>query len=219
MAGPPPVPLLPLPGWFASLTPAPAPGASPPPPPPPPAWGVGGPDMPGTKANPLTQAQAEALFKDLAGQKHIPFNWPRDGCYARAHEMRRLMEAKGIESAKTFNYGNLKVTGPSIPDGQVTWRYHVAPTIEVQGKDGKPVTMVIDPSLSDKLMTNQEWKDKQGDPGSRLEPAPGHVVYKGEGVPATDPSISRDDSYTDTAKELAAFRKERADWDAAHPKK
>jgi hypothetical protein len=217
MAGPPPVPTIPLPGWFASLTPAPAPGASPPPPPPP--WGVGGPDMPGTKANPLTQAQAEALFKDLAGQKHIPFNWPADGCYARAHEMRRLMDLKGVESAKTFNYGNLSVIDPKIPDGGVSWGYHVAPTIEVQGKDGKPVTMVIDPSLSDKPMTNEEWKAKQGDPGSRLEPAPAHVIYKPEGMAGTDPGVSRDDKYEYTKEKLEYFTEKRAAWDAAHPTK
>jgi hypothetical protein len=220
MAGPPPVPPIPLPGWFASLTPAPAPGASPPPPPPPPAWGVGGPDMPGTRANPLTQAQADALFKDLANPgNNIPFNWPYNGCYARAHEMRRLMEGKGIESEKLFIYGNLIVTGPSIPGGVVTWGYHVAPTIQVQGKDGKPVSMVIDPSLSDKPLTNEEWKGMQGDTKARLEAAPGHVVYKPEGAPLDDPRISRDDDYSRTAVELAGFRKDRADWDAAHPAK
>lgn len=210
MGGPAPVPLIPYPDWLS----APAPVVLPPPP-----WGTGGPGAPGSATNPLTTAQAEALFKEMAGQPHIPFNWPADGCYARAHEMRRLMAEKGIESAKVFNYGSLSVTSPSIPDGGVTWRYHVAPTIEVQQSDGSTKPMVIDPSLSQSLMTPQEWKDKQGDPGSRLEPAGGHAVYKPEGVADNDPRVNRDDTYEDTKKELEHFRRERAAWDAAHPSK
>lgn len=241
MAGPPPLPKITPPAWATAPKPAavppplpaaarpkgvppPLPAAArtpavPPPLPKGPALGVGGPDMPGTRANPLTRAQADALFKELSDPNNkIPFNWPRDGCYARAHEMRRLMEAKGVESEKIFIYGKLEVKSEALDGETINWGYHVAPTIQVQGADGKPTPMVIDPSLSKELLTPQQWKDKQNDPAARLEAAPGHVVYKDEGKPLSA-GFARDDTYEGTKVWLEGFRRERANWDATHPKK
>lgn len=39
----------------------------------------------------------------------IPFLYPRDGCWGRAHEMYRLMTATGTSPWKVWNYGNLVV--------------------------------------------------------------------------------------------------------------
>jgi hypothetical protein len=151
----------------------------------------------------------------MAGTPYIPFNWPRDGCYARAHEMRKLMTAKGIESRKVFNYApagtRLEVKGTSI--GDVTWGYHVAPIIAVKGSDGVTRDMVIDPSLGNKLVTVDEWKAKQGNPASVIEKADGSVVYKKPGMSDTDPGVMKDDDHKRTEAALKEFRRQRAVWD------
>ena len=93
---------------------------------PPPAF-AGATNEPGSPANPLSEADALALFKDLAAMDHIPFDYPRDGCFARAHEMARVMQERGVASAKVFNYSaptSLTVPAPSsaTSPGATTWR-------------------------------------------------------------------------------------------------
>jgi Glutaminase len=215
MPGPPPLPIIVDPSWLGALVAAVAKalglggGGGP-------ALGTGGAGTPGSPGNPLTLAQAEAVFKEVAGKSYIPFNWPRDGCYARAHEMRKLMTAEGIESRKVFNYASptgtgMEVKGTSI--GDVQWGYHVAPIIAVKGSDGVTRDMVIDPSLGDKLITVDEWKGKQGDPNSTIEKADGSVVYKPQGMSDTDPAVMKDDDNKKTDAALEHFRRERAMWD------
>ncbi len=194
--GPPPLPLIPYPSWLEDLL-----GQ---------AAGPGGAGPLGTAGNPLTPDAANALFAELSAQGHIPFNWPRDGCFARAHEMRRLMAEKGVESAKYWNYASpgevLTVPGTSI--GTVEWGWHVAPSVMVQGPNG-PQPMVIDPSLFDKPVTPQEWAAKQGDAASVLQPSDGSLYFR-----AQDETWSEtDDSYTQTQEDLERYRLERAIWD------
>lgn len=214
MPGPPPLPIIADPSWLGALIDAVAKALALRPRPAP-ALGTGGTGTPGSPGNPLTLAQAEAVFKEMAGTPYIPFNWPRDGCYARAHEMRKLMTAKGIESRKVFNYApagtRLEVKGTTI--GDVTWGYHVAPIIAVKGSDGVTRDMVIDPSLGNKLVTVDEWKAKQGNPASVIEKADGSVVYKKPGVSDTDPSVMKDDDHKRTEAALKEFRRQRAVWD------
>lgn len=129
------------------------------------------PQEPVKKADALSEAQI--LFNELANDNNIPFDYPRDCCFARAHEMCRQLEAKGIECGKTWYYSagwpaqgspdfppaNLSVTGlpktPVIPDGTLSWTYHVAPTVELDGK-----TMVFDPSMFKGPVTPDEWRSK-----------------------------------------------------------
>lgn len=196
--GPPPLPLIAYPSWLGQLL-GRILGRG--------GYGTGGPGAPGSPSNPLTMAQAEALFKEMAGQTQIPFNWPRDGCFARAHEMRRLMEAKGIEARKAWNYGNLVVPGTGI--GTVTWGWHVAPTVEVQKPGGGTQTMVIDPSLFPKPVTDADWKAKQGDTSSRLESSDGSIYLRAEGGGWT----KTDDTYAITADRLEYYRIQRQIWD------
>lgn len=103
----------------------------------------------------------DEIFDFLASQKHIPFNYPEDGCYARAHEMARLMEEKGIASGKTFIEGSLRVETQNSPKGYVEWWYHVAPIVAVKKSDGTEVVYVIDPSIFDKPVPVVEWYDIQ----------------------------------------------------------
>jgi len=113
-------------------------------------------------------AKAQALFDELVNDKNIPFDYPLDCCFARAHEMCRQLEAKGVKCGKTWYYsagwpnGHLSVTGlpktDVIPDGSLEWTYHVAPTVEVDGK-----TMVFDPSMFKGPVTPDEWRSKMVD--------------------------------------------------------
>ena len=108
----------------------------------------------------LTPKQAEDIFREMAEQKNIPFCYPEDGCYARAHEMTRLMEKKGIISGKIFLEGDLKVETKNTPKGYVEWWFHVVPLVAVK-KGDKIVLSVIDPSIASSPLTIEEWVAKQ----------------------------------------------------------
>jgi hypothetical protein len=188
------LPLIPLPGWLAAFQ----------------AVAPVGPH--GGPGNPLSAAEAGQVFHDLAAQPQIPFNWPRDGCYARAHEMGRIMAEKGIESRKVWNYGHLHVDGTSM--GTVTWGYHVAPIVSVKGSDGVTRDMVMDPSMFDHPVPVAEWTGAQHDPSSTTETSPRDVFYRDQGVPENDPRCVKDDDYSRTQHALEQFRMKRELWDA-----
>lgn len=134
---------------------------------------------PGTPGNPISEADATALFNELAGLDYIPFDYPVDGCFARAHEMSRIMAERGIASGKVFNYAapnTLSVPGTEF--GDISWGYHVAPIVNVQGNDGVTRQMVFDPSLSNQPMTFGEWQTASGGPaGQRLETTSSETYY------------------------------------------
>lgn len=57
----------------------------------------------------------------------IPFDYPDDGCWGRAHEMYRLMGNQGVACNKVWIYGNLRAATTNNPHCQVNWGWHVAP--------------------------------------------------------------------------------------------
>lgn len=142
----------------------------------PPAQGTGPPpDDPPPSV--VTEAQAVQLFNDMAATSCnpvtvpapcIPFLYPDDGCYARAHEMVRLMRLQGFEAEKVWIYGSLHPVAASHPDCTIGWGWHVAPTLQVQTASGIE-KRVIDPSLMTGPVTPDAWRARQGDPGATLE--------------------------------------------------
>jgi hypothetical protein len=164
----------------------------------------------------LTAAQADQLFADLHDDKRIPFDYPDDGCYARAHEMCRLMQAQGLECGKEWIYASgfpdsatLGVDTPNAPGvAHVDWVYHVAPTVQVVGPDGQARSMVIDPSISDKPLTPEDWKAKMGDAGAKLETSDSGPYYKD---PAGSPGggVSYDNDYSKTNETLTKYSEQR----------
>src|SRR5262245_65024522 len=44
----------------------------------------------------LSEQDAERLFAELAANNNIPFDYPIDCCFSRAHSMCRVIEQKGI---------------------------------------------------------------------------------------------------------------------------
>lgn len=93
----------------------------------------------------------------------IPFQYVADGCYARAHKARQIIEDfYGYTSYKVFNYacngaGTLSVKATLWGNNCcVKWWYHVASYVIVQ--DGaSQVAYVIDPSMFTGPVTIATW--------------------------------------------------------------
>jgi hypothetical protein len=129
----------------------------------------------------VTEAQAAQLFNDMAATTCdpvtvpapcIPFMYSDDGCYARAHEMVRLMRLHGIEAEKIWIYAStdssLNPAAVNHPDCEVNWWYHVAPTLQVQTAAGIE-KRVIDPSLMTGPVTPDAWRLRQNDPAATFQ--------------------------------------------------
>lgn len=138
--------------------------------------GIDGPARLGSEISVVDETRANELFSQMAGltffndqgvETPIPFHYPIDGCYARAHLMSERLTTMGYASKKQFAVswkpGRLTVTSPYSKDAAAgttpttNWWYHVAPIIEVKKADGTIVEMVIDPSVTDHPITVDEW--------------------------------------------------------------
>ena len=127
----------------------------------------------------------------------IPFLYPDDGCWARAHEMCRLMIAAGRSPRKVWIQGSLHVSTKNNPNCGVWWGWHVAPTLCVRGpKFFQTQRMVIDPSLFTTPVSKATWKGVQGDPNATLTDTDASDYLWG----ATDPN------YVQTNLKLAFYR-------------
>ncbi len=151
----------------------------------------------------------------------IPFQYVRDGCYARAHQMRRIISTRyGYCCEKVFSFANQGVDRLAVRATKwggccVTWWYHVAPLVRVRiSIKTKPaisltLAMVIDPGMFDKPVLLSTWLAAQQDttchptanlsmysiqPGSAYWPA----NYAGTAF-GTDPT------YTQTEATLLAY--------------
>jgi len=130
----------------------------------------------------------------------IPFLYPDNGCWARAHEMCRLMIAMGLSPRKVWIMGRLEAATRNRTNCKVNWAWHVAPTLCVRCRPWWlrfwTHRMVIDPSLTDGPVTVAYWKGLQGDPNATLTYTAASDYYWG----STDPS------YTQTNIDLATYR-------------
>jgi hypothetical protein len=124
-------------------------------------------------------ATAKAIFDDCAAQAcHlpsppspcIPFQYVRDGCYARAHKMREIIRTKyNYCVEKVFSFANVGTQRLAVRANKwggccVTWWYHVAPLIRVKTvlKLGyRNITLnlayVIDPSMFNQPVLLSTW--------------------------------------------------------------
>jgi WXG100 family type VII secretion target len=161
---------------------------------------------PGNKG-PVTPEQANKIFEDMSNEPDIAFNYPVDGCYARAHLMaERIGERYETTPKKVWAFGDLRVP-TSGPYGEIEWGYHVAPVVDVRQPDGSVVPMVIDPSISKKPLTIEEWKGLMNDPNAKTQvtdlgtpptnPNTG-IVFPGSGYwPGSDPRNGDLNGYSD----------------------
>jgi len=100
----------------------------------------------------------------------IPFQYVRDGCYARAHKMRKIVTTKYKYCCeKVFSFANqnndrLAVKANKWGGCCVTWWYHVAPLVRVRIKIftfSFELAMVIDPGMFDKPVLLSSWLGAQ----------------------------------------------------------
>lgn len=108
----------------------------------------------------VSDEYAKVLFEILKGHKEIPFLYPQDGCYARAHAMALILEKLGVITGKIYIEGKLQIESNRSPNGIVDWVYHVAPIVMVREGD-KEVLKVFDPSMFDHPVTVDEWENAQ----------------------------------------------------------
>lgn len=103
----------------------------------------------------LSETQARDVFKKLKNDPENSFEYPLDGCYARAHRMAMQMDDMGINSGKAFIEGDNIVIDTKI--GTIDWSYHVASLVIIK-VGNKLVPSVFDPSLFDKPVSYEDWK-------------------------------------------------------------
>jgi hypothetical protein len=157
--------------------------------------------------------RAEALFADLAAQGDIVFRYLAEGCYARAHLMvQRLLQLGAVpRKVWTFAQGRddpLWVNPPGQPEVVVSWGYHVAPTVRVRDPDGVVRDVVLDPSLFDRPVPVEEWRDAQHDNPRLVVTALGEPPVPARGGsgywPDQDPRIGVDRHARRTMEECRA---------------
>lgn len=163
------------------------------------------------KKAPVSFGTATTLFNQVSGLSCVPddavapcitFMYPDDGCYARAHEMCRIMIDEGATPGKIWIHKRwLNVDTPNHPSCGVTWRYHVAPTLEVTVGSSTAV-YVIDPSMFSEPVHQDVWTFAQGDDGASIYHSGPEVYYlNDEGTP-----VQYDDDYSETDDMLTHFR-------------
>lgn len=129
----------------------------------------------------------------------IPFLYPDDGCWGRAHEMARLIVSVGNVPGKVWNYGNLHANTRNNPNCYVNWGWHVAPILAVTGWRE---FAVIDPSMFSSPVTVSQWKAAQGDPASQIVYTAWQVFYRSR----DGKTIIYDPNFSQTAQVLATYR-------------
>jgi hypothetical protein len=149
----------------------------------------------------------------------IPFQYVIDGCYARAHKMRKIITEKyGYCCEKVFSFANANNDELSVQANKwggccVNWWYHVTPLIRVQIKILSfkfTLALVIDPGMFDKPVLLSSWLMAQE---SALCSANAHVsMYSIQPGSAYTPAnyagtmFSTDPSYTATNQTLINYQ-------------
>jgi len=100
----------------------------------------------------------------------IPFQYVHDGCHARAHQMRKIIDNKyGYCVEKVFSFANqgsdtLRVRADKWGGCCVAWWFHVAPFLRVRLRLRRfsiVLGMVIDPSMFNKPVLLSTWLSAQ----------------------------------------------------------
>lgn len=146
------------------------------------------------------------VFRHVAGQPHIPFQYPDDGCWVRAHEVARLLLAAGWRPRKLWMYGRLSAPTVNHPRCKVRWAWHVAPTLRVGAED-----YVLDPALFQEPVTRKEWIEAQTRAVPMLHSTSPAIYYR-----SAMGRLEYDRSYRKTQELLVRFGRELAMRSARH---
>ncbi|MGE4133848.1 MAG: protein-glutamine glutaminase family protein [Bdellovibrionales bacterium] len=106
--------------------------------------------------------------------------YPDDGCFARAALANRNMSEISVPIPnKVFAYGDLRVHTANAPGGTVTWWYHVAPIVEVEGQK-----YVLDPAIEPHHpLKLEDWLAQMSDNPDQIEVS---ICESGTYVPGDD---------------------------------
>lgn len=153
----------------------------------------------------------------------IPFQYVIDGCYARAHQMRRIVTTRyrycceKVFSFATDNNDTLAVQAGKWGGCCVFWWYHVAPLVRVRIKlrlPGLPrsfslvLAMVIDPGMFDKPVLLHTWLSAQENKNcSQNARVTSYSIQPGSAyTPGYNGTFTTDPAYTQTGATLVAYR-------------
>jgi hypothetical protein len=157
----------------------------------------------------------------------IPFQYVTDGCYARAHAMRKIVEETfGYTTYKRFIWVKPNASATLNVKAQlwgnrngccVRWRYHVAPMVKVKTSNGTIQLYVLDPSIFTTPVPASTWDNSMiGNTSTVCQPQLGsnfqvYSTYSNYYSPIfnTDGSVSQitqDNNYTQTAQTLYNYR-------------
>lgn len=91
------------------------------------------------------------------------WRYPEDGCFARASLANKTAFHHYYPlPGKVFAFGNLTVETSYSPRGRVSWWFHVAPIVEVEGEK-----YVLDPAIEfTRPLPLTEWLSRMGDASS-----------------------------------------------------
>jgi hypothetical protein len=149
----------------------------------------------------------------------IPFQYVRDGCYARAHKMRWIITKKyNYCCEKVFSFANNNLDTLAVKANKwggccVNWWYHVAPLIRVRTRLGRFVftkAMVIDPGMFDYPVTLSAWLAAQAN--TACSPNAKVTMYSIQPGSAYWPmnyagtQYATDNNYVSTDQTLVAYR-------------
>ncbi|MEW6280845.1 MAG: protein-glutamine glutaminase family protein [Candidatus Eremiobacterota bacterium] len=102
-----------------------------------------------------SSAELNRISQAFCDSSGIPFEYIKDGCYARAHLMCESLRQNGINCSKVFAFGKL---GAENDLQEATWWFHVAPMVFVQEPDSGAVDVrVLDPGVDREPMAVACW--------------------------------------------------------------
>lgn len=171
----------------------------------------------------MTLATATNLFTIVASQSCtrvappyacIPFQYVRDGCYARAHSMAATIASYNYCVNKVFSFANqgtdqLAVRAAMWGNCCVTWWYHVAPVVVVQTSTGL-MNYVIDPGMFTAPVPLNTWLGAQANTGCTATARVSSYIITGPGAyqPANYAGtlFNSDPYYINTNQTLAYYR-------------
>jgi hypothetical protein len=146
----------------------------------------------------------------------IPFQYVRDGCYARAHKMRWIIETRyRFCCEKIFSFANhppdrLDVQATKWGGCCVEWWYHVAPLVRVRLGRLAVLLLVIDPGMFNKPVLLTTWLAAQEN--TACNPNAHVSMYSIQPSSAYCPAnyagtaFTTDPNYTQTDATLTAYR-------------
>jgi len=149
----------------------------------------------------------------------IPFQYVRDGCYARAHKMRKIIDDRfGYCCEKVFSFANQAADSLAVRADKwggccVRWWYHVAPLIRVRIRIGGiefVVALVVDPGMFNKPVLLSTWLMAQENTACTsdakvstysIQPGSAYTPANFQGT-----SFTTDPAYTATDATLIAYK-------------